>query len=58
VDTFYAYYELQQQSKKVKVDGVELYAQYRSCAFMAKRQQEGSCLEISYCQKNKWDRNG
>jgi hypothetical protein len=24
---------------------------------MAKRQQEGSRLEISYCQKNKWDRD-
>jgi hypothetical protein len=39
MDTFCAYYELQRQSKKVKVDGVELYAQYGSCAFMAKRQQ-------------------
>jgi hypothetical protein len=28
VDTFCAYYELQRQPKKVKVDGVELYAQY------------------------------
>jgi hypothetical protein len=57
VDTFCAYYELQRQPKKVKVDGVELYAQYGSCAFVAKRQQGGSRLEISYCQKNKWDRD-
>jgi hypothetical protein len=46
---FCTYYELQRQSKKVKVDGVELVAQYGSCAFMAKRQhEEGSHLEISY----------
>jgi hypothetical protein len=48
VDTFCTYYELQRQPKKVKVDGVELVAQYGSCTFMAKRQQEGSRLEISY----------
>jgi hypothetical protein len=48
---------LQRQPKKVKVDGVELVAQYGNCTFMAKRQQEGSRLEISYYQKNKWDRD-
>jgi hypothetical protein len=35
----------------------ELIAQYDSCAFMAKRQQGDSRLEISYCQKNKWDKD-
>jgi hypothetical protein len=40
VDTFFTYYELQRQPKKVKVDGVELVAQYGNCAFMAKRQPE------------------
>jgi hypothetical protein len=49
VDTFCTYYELQRQPKKVKVDGVELVAQYGNCIFMVKRQQEGSHLEISYC---------
>jgi hypothetical protein len=39
----------------VKVEGVELVAQYGIRVFMAKRQQEGSHFEISYCQKNKWD---
>jgi hypothetical protein len=58
VGIFCTYYELQQLPKKVKMDGVELVAQYGICAFMAKRQQEeGSHLEISYCQKNKWDRD-
>jgi hypothetical protein len=37
IDTFYAYYELQKQPKKVMVDGVELVAQYGSCTFVAKR---------------------
>jgi hypothetical protein len=55
VDTFCTYYELQKLLKKVKVGGVELVAQYGSCAFMAKRSWEGDCLEISWCQKNKWD---
>jgi hypothetical protein len=55
LETFCTYYELQWQPKKVKVGAEELVAQYGSCAFMAKRQQEGSRLEISYYQKNKWD---
>jgi hypothetical protein len=37
VDTFCIYYELQRQPKKVKVDGVEFFAQYGSSAFMAMR---------------------
>jgi hypothetical protein len=57
MDTFCTFSELQRRPKKVKVGGEELVAQYGSCAFMAKRQQEGSHLEISYCQKNKWDRD-
>jgi hypothetical protein len=56
IDMFCVYYELQKQPKKVKVDGVELITRCGSCAFMAKRFQEGECLEISWCQENKWDR--
>jgi hypothetical protein len=57
VDTFCAYYELQRQPKKVKVGGEELVAQYGSCAFMVKMQQGDHRLEISWCQKDKWDRD-
>lgn len=57
VDTFCSYYELQKQPKKIKIDGVEMVAQYGSYAFMVRRQRSGAPrLEISYCQKNKWDR--
>jgi len=55
LDTFCTYYELQCQPKKVGED--ELIAQYGSYAFRAKRQQGGSQLEISWCQKNKWDKD-
>ena len=55
LDTFCTYFELQRQPKKVGAQG--LVAQYGSCAFMAKRQQGKSRLEISYCQKNKWDKD-
>ena len=55
LDTFYTYYELRRQPKKVGED--ELIAQYGSCAFMVKRQQGESRLEISWCQKNKWDKD-
>jgi hypothetical protein len=47
IDTFYTYFELQKQPKKIKVDGIDLFAQYGSCTFMAKRFQEGERLEIS-----------
>jgi hypothetical protein len=57
IDTFCAYYELQKQPKKVKVARVKLVAQYGSYAYMMKRSQEGARLEISWCQKNKWDRD-
>jgi hypothetical protein len=39
----------------VIVDGVELVAQYGSCTFMAKRFQGVNKLELSFCQKEKWD---
>jgi hypothetical protein len=40
----------------VIVDGVELVAQYGSYTFMAKRFQGVNKLELSFCQKEKWDR--
>lgn len=57
LDTFCAYYELQRQPKWGKVDGIEVEFQYGSCAFMAKRSQKDGGLEISYAQKNKWEKN-
>jgi hypothetical protein len=55
MDMFCTYYELQWQSKKVKVDGVELVAQYGSYAFMVKRQQEeGFCLVILITRRINW----
>jgi len=59
VDTFCAYYELQKQPKKKKEvrEGkeVEVTYQYGSCTFMSKRNQGADRLEISFCQKGKWD---
>jgi hypothetical protein len=49
IDTFYAYFEMQKQLKKVTVDGVELVAQYGSCTFMAKIFQGVNKLELSFC---------
>ena len=58
--TFCAYYELQKQPKKKKEmrEGkeVEVIYQYGSCTFMSKRNQGVNRLEISFCQKGKWDR--
>ena len=48
LDKFCAYYELQRQLKKAKVDGVEVEYQFASCAFMAKRAQKDGGLEISF----------
>ena len=60
VDTFCTYYELQKQPKRKKEvrDGkeVEVTYQYGSCTFMSKRNQGVDRLEISFCQKGKWDR--
>ena len=60
MDTFCAYYELQKQPKKKKEmrEGkeVEVIYQYGSCTFMSKRNQGVDRLEISFCQKGKWDR--
>lgn len=53
LDTFCAYYELQCQPKRGRVDGVDVEYQYGSCAFMAKRSQKDGGLEISFAQKNK-----
>ena len=59
MDTFCAYYELQKQPKKKKEmrEGkeVEVIYQYGSCTFMSKRNQGVDRLEISFCQKGKWD---
>ena len=49
--TFYEYYELQRQPKRVG-EG-QLIAQYGSCTFMPKMNQQGEKLEISFAQKNK-----
>ena len=57
LDTFCVYYELQHQPKKAKVDGVEVVYRYASCAFMAKRVQKEGGLEISFTQKNKWEKD-
>ena len=60
VDTFCAYYDLQKQPKKKKEvrEGkeVEVTYQYGSCTFMSKRNQGVDRLELSFCQKGKWDR--
>ena len=55
VGTFYEYYELQCQPKRVGED--QLLAQYGSCAFMPLRAQKGKKLEISFAQKNKWSKD-
>ena len=57
LDTFCTYYELQCRPKKAKVDGVEVEYQFTSCAFMAKRAQKEGGLEISFAQKNKWEKD-
>ena len=57
LDTFCAYYELQCQPKKAKVDCVDVDYQFASCAFMAKRAQKDGGLEISFAQKNKWEKD-
>lgn len=57
LDTFCAYYELQRQPKKVEVDGVKTELQFASCAFMVKRSQKYGGLEISFTQKNKWEKD-
>jgi len=54
LDTFCAYYELQCQPKKAKVDSVEVEYQFASYAFIAKRAQKDGGLEISFVQKNNW----
>ena len=45
---FCAYFELQRQPKKAKVDGMDVEYQFASCAFMAKRAQKDGGLEISF----------
>lgn len=57
LDTFCAYYELQRQPKKTRVGGVELEYQFASCAIMAKRSQKEGGMEISFAQKNKWEKD-
>ena len=57
MDTFCAYYELQQQTKKVMVEKIAFEAQFGSCTFMAKRSQKEEKLEISFAQRNKWDKD-
>lgn len=57
LDTFCAFYELQRQPKKGKVDGVEVEYQFASCTFMVKRAQKEGGLEISFAQKNKWEKD-
>ena len=47
LDTFYAYYELQRQPKKGKVNGEEVEYQFASCTFMEKRGKNDGGLEIS-----------
>ena len=54
---FCAYFELQRQPKKAKVDGMDVEYQFASCAFMAKRAQKDGGLEISFAQKNKWEKD-
>ena len=56
-DTFCTYYELQRQPKKAKDDSVEVEYQFVSCTFMAKRAQKDGGLEISFAQKNKWEKD-
>ena len=51
VGTFYEYYKLQRQPKRVGKD--QLVAQYGSYTFMLRRAQKGEKLEISFAQKNK-----
>ena len=41
----------------MKVDGVEVEYQFTSCVFMAKRAQKEGGLEISFAQKNKWEKD-
>ena len=55
VGTFCEYYELQHQPKRVG-EG-QLIVQYGSCAFMPKRNQKDEELEISFAQKNKWNKD-
>lgn len=57
LDTFCAFYELQWQLKKGKVDCVEVEYQFASCTFMVKRAQKEGGLEISFAQKNKWEKD-
>jgi len=57
LDTFCKYYELQWQPKKVMVGKVAFEAQFSSCMFKAKRSQKDQKLEISFAQRNKWDKD-
>jgi hypothetical protein len=41
----------------VKVDRVEVEYQFASYAFMARRAQKDGGLEISFTQKNKWEKD-
>lgn len=53
IDSFCSFYELQKQPKKTK-EG--LICQYDSCSFFPQRKQAEPRLEISYYQKNKWEK--
>lgn len=57
LDTFCAYYELQRQPKKATIGKIVLVAQFGSCTFMVKRSQKEERLEISFAQRNKWDKD-
>ena len=57
LDMFCAYYELQRQPKKVRVEGVEVEYQFASYTFMVKRGQKDGGLELSFAQKNKWEKD-
>lgn len=54
-DCFFDHYELQNQLKKVKVDGERRNAQFGSCTFIAKKRSKGQdSPQISYAQKGRW----
>jgi hypothetical protein len=58
IDTFCTYFELQRQPKKVKnAEGEEFIAQFGSCAFMPRRTMPRARCEISFCQKDKWEKD-
>jgi len=54
---FCAYFELQKQPKKVKSAKGEFIVKYGSYTFVPNRTLAGDRLEMSYYQKNKWDRD-